>query len=164
MSSGSFSWPACPNCRTAEYRIERIARQEPGSAPSAPERAPLAGVSKTDAVVRIVRAAQEGVMLYSANVGGLFSAMRALRDAGFTTAEVKGQSLTRDKRLRDFAAGRIKVLALDATANCAGIDLQSLSDIIIYHDIPESVKEQIIGRGHRVNRATNLAVHCLWAA
>jgi len=76
--------------------------------------------------------------------------------------EVKGQSRTRDKRLRDFASGATKVLALDATVNCAGIDLQSLSDIIIYHDMPDTVKEQIIGRGHRVNRAAPLAVHCLW--
>jgi hypothetical protein len=88
--------------------------------------------------------------------------MRALREAGHTVEEVKGQSRTRDKRLRDFAAGTIKVLALDATVNCAGIDLQSLSDIIIYHDMPDPVKEQIIGRGHRVNRAAPLTVHCLW--
>ena len=88
--------------------------------------------------------------------------MRALREAGHRVEEVKGQSRTRDKRLREFAAGQIKVLALDATINCAGIDLQSLSDVIIYHDMPESVKEQIVGRGHRVNRRADLTVHCLW--
>jgi hypothetical protein len=158
----------CPNCRSSEFRIERIAHAATGAvaangpqappAPPAPARVP----TKTDAVLRIVREAQQGVMLYSTHLAGLHSAMRALRDAGHTVEEVKGQSRTRDKRLRDFASGSTKVLALDATVNCAGIDLQSLSDIIIYHDMPDPVKEQIIGRGHRVNRAAPLTVHCLW--
>ena len=118
--------------------------------------------TKTDVVLEIVAAARGGVMLYSSNLVGLRRAIHALRAAGHTTEEVKGQSRTRDKRLRDFASGSTKVLALDATLNCAGIDLQALSDIIIYHDMPEPVKEQIVGRGHRVNRAAPLTVHCLW--
>jgi hypothetical protein len=176
----------CPNCRSSEFRIERIANGAAGPngtngaagaagaagpngangpvpVPVPPAPAPPVQVpTKTDAVLRIVREAQNGVMLYSTHLAGLHSAMRALREAGHTVEEVKGQSRTRDKRLRDFAAGTIKVLALDATVNCAGIDLQSLSDIIIYHDMPDPVKEQIVGRGHRVNRAAPLTVHCLW--
>jgi hypothetical protein len=120
--------------------------------------------TKTDVVLEIVAAARGGVMLYSSHLVGLRRAMGALRAAGHKTEEVKGQSRTRDKRLRDFARGDTKVLALDATLNCAGIDLQSVSDIIIYHDMPESVKEQIVGRGHRVNRDAALTVHCLWPA
>jgi hypothetical protein len=161
----------CPNCRSSDFRIERIAGRPTGppaggppaaSGPSAQPAQPVQVPTKTDAVLRIVREAQQGVMLYSTHLAGLHSAMRALREAGHAVEEVKGQSRTRDKRLRDFAAGTIKVLALDATVNCAGIDLQSLSDIIIYHDMPDPVKEQIIGRGHRVNRAAPLTVHCLW--
>jgi hypothetical protein len=182
----------CPNCRSSDFRIERIANGANGTngaagaagaagpngtngaagaagangpvAPLGPPvpMAPVQVPTKTDAVLRIVREAQNGVMLYSTHLAGLHSAMRALREAGHTVEEVKGQSRTRDKRLRDFAAGTIKVLALDATVNCAGIDLQSLSDIVIYHDMPDPVKEQIVGRGHRVNRAAPLTVHCLW--
>lgn len=153
----------CPNCRSSDFRIERIAGPNGNAGPSAGPPVPPARVpTKTDAVLRIVGEAQHGVMLYSTHLSGLHSAMRALRDAGHTVEEVKGQSRTRDKRLRDFASGAVKVLALDATVNCAGIDLQSLSDIIIYHDMPDPVKEQIIGRGHRVNRAAPLTVHCLW--
>ena len=166
----------CPNCRSSDFRIERIAGRPTGPSaggptgpagpsaggPTGPSAQPVQVPTKTDAVLRIVREAQQGVMLYSTHLAGLHSAMRALREAGHAVEEVKGQSRTRDKRLRDFAAGTIKVLALDATVNCAGIDLQSLSDIIIYHDMPDPVKEQIIGRGHRVNRAAPLTVHCLW--
>jgi hypothetical protein len=161
----------CPNCRSPDFRVERIAGGAPVANGNGNVNGAVAGGSgppvqvptKTDAVLRIVREAHRGVMLYSTHLAGLHSAMRALRDAGHTVEEVKGQSRTRDKRLRDFASGATKVLALDATVNCAGIDLQSLSDIIIYHDMPGPVKEQIIGRGHRVNRAAPLTVHCLWA-
>jgi hypothetical protein len=151
----------CPNCRGEAFRIERIAAPDAPDAP--PPRAPVERAeTKTAAVLRIVREATAGVMLYSTHLAGLYAAMRALREAGHRVEEVKGQSRTRDKRLREFAAGEIKVLALDAALNCAGIDLQSLSDIVIYHDMPESVKEQIVGRGHRVNRPAQLNVHCLW--
>ncbi len=153
----------CPACRSGEYRVERIA--VPGGEARRRE-APARGrvPTKTDVVLQIVAAARGGVMLYSSHLVGLRRAMGALRAAGHKTEEVKGQSRTRDKRLRDFARGDTKVLALDATLNCAGIDLQSVSDIIIYHDMPESVKEQIVGRGHRVNRDAALTVHCLWPA
>lgn len=149
----------CPACRSDEYRIERIA--VPGAA-AAPPVARTRVPTKTDVVLEIVAAARGGVMLYSSNLVGLRRAIHALRAAGHKTEEVKGQSRTRDKRLRDFASGSTKVLALDATLNCAGIDLQALSDIIIYHDMPETIKDQIVGRGHRVNRAAALTVHCLW--
>jgi hypothetical protein len=159
----------CPNCRGEGFRVERIAvaaaaAAEPAPPAPSPAEAAERATTKTEAVVRIVRDARAGVMLYSTHLAGLHAAMRALRTEGHRVEEVKGQSRTRDKRLREFAAGEIKVLALDATINCAGIDLQSLSDVIIYHDMPESVKEQIVGRGHRVNRRADLTVHCLWAA
>jgi hypothetical protein len=156
---------ACPSCRSAEFRIERIAQPEAAQAAQPQAQAavpPLRGATKTEEIVRIVAAARGGVMVYSCHVAGLRRAIAALREAGHTTEEIKGQSCTRDKRLRDFASGAIKVLALDATLNCAGIDMQSLSDVVIYHEMPDSVKEQIVGRGHRVNRSATLNVHCLW--
>jgi hypothetical protein len=155
---------ACPACRSSDFRIEKIATDstQPHARVIGPlqERRP----TKADEVVRIVAGARGGVMVYSCHLTGLRRSICALREAGHTTEEIKGQSTTRDKRLRDFASGAVKVLALDATLNCAGIDLQSLTDIIMYHDMPDSVKEQIIGRGHRINRTGVLTVHCLWEA
>jgi hypothetical protein len=153
----------CPQCRERSFRLEPI--QCGGEAAAAGAPAPRqwpACATKAQTVLEIVRAAPAGVLLYSSYVAGLRRAIALLREAGVVVGELKGRSTVRDRRLRDFADGAIKVLALDATLNCAGLDLLELSDIVIYHEMAESVTEQIVGRGRRVNRALPLRVHRLW--
>jgi hypothetical protein len=151
----------CPSCRGEGFRAEKIAT---GAADAAAERAAPSPrrATKVEQSELIVAAAERGVLVYSSHTTGLAALENRLRDAGLQTAEVKGMSSSRDKTLASFARGQTKVLLLDATLNCAGIDLQHVSDIIIYHDMNERLKHQIIGRGRRINRTSPLNVHYLW--
>ena len=155
--------PRCPCCSAHFFRVEKIATAEQQERPTAP-RAALRNPTKIEQCESIIAAASGGVLVYSSHTNGLAALGHKLRESGFSTSEVKGMSTTRDKALASFARSQIKVLLLDATLNCAGIDLQQVSDIILYHDMHDKMKQQIVGRGRRINRTSPLSVHHLWRA
>jgi hypothetical protein len=165
---------ACPACRAPNVRLIRIATPAPeaaeaveaGEAGEAVEAVEAVAArpelkSKAATVLEIVTAARAGVLIYSTHVGGMYTIRNKLDEAGVSHSELQGRSTMRDKALRSFRAGSVKVLFLSASENCAGIDLPGVSDIILYHQMPESTHTQIVGRGRRISRTEPLAVHSL---
>lgn len=171
---------ACPACRAPNVRLIRIATPAPEAGEASEGQAGEAGEAsegqageaaapaprpelrtKAATVLEIVAAARAGVLIYSTHVGGMYTIRNKLDEAGVSHSELQGRSTTRDKALRCFRAGSVKVLFLSASENCAGIDLPGVSDIILYHQMPESTHTQIVGRGRRISRAEPLAVHSL---
>jgi superfamily II DNA or RNA helicase len=159
----------CPACRVEGARLIPIATAEtaqPAETPPAPEPEPVPPAApalrtKAEAVLAIVTAARAGVLVYSTHVSGMYTIRNKLDEAGVSHSELQGRSTTRDKALRKFRAGDTKVLFLSASENCAGIDLPGVSDIVLYHRMPESTHAQIVGRGRRICRTEPLAVHTL---
>ena len=161
----------CPACRAEHVRLVRIAapeQAEPAQAaqaqaePAQAEQAPRAELkTKAATILAIVTAARAGVLVYSTHVSGMYSIRNMLNEAGVAHSELQGRSTTRDKALRKFRTGDVKVLFLNASENCAGIDLPGVSDIVLYHQMPESMHTQIVGRGRRICRTEPLAVHSL---
>ena len=45
--------------------------------------------------------------------------------------------------------------------NGAGINLEMATDIILYHEMPLAIREQVIGRALRIGRKEDLTVHNL---
>lgn len=55
-----------------------------------------------------------------------------------------------------------KILLINSSQNCAGLNLQFASDIIFFHKILDrNIESQVIGRGQRIGREYNLNVHYL---
>ena len=75
--------------------------------------------------------------------------------------ECKGAVRTREKVLREFKTGVFPILFLNSKYNGAGINIPETTDIIIYHNMPDSTKLQLIGRANRVGREIDLHVHNL---
>ena len=73
--------------------------------------------------------------------------------------ELTGTSITKNKKLKSFKEGDISVIFLNSRVNCAGINLEECTDIILYHDMDYNVQTQIIGRANRIGRKINLTVH-----
>lgn len=157
----------CPACRTPNVQMVRIsvpgaeAPATPATAETPATPAPPPVKSKTETILEIIAAASAGVLLYSDNVGGMYAIRNKLEEAGILHGELRGRSTTRDKALRVFRDGGVKVLFLNAGENCAGIDLPGVSDIILYHAMSPSTYTQIVGRGKRICRTEPLAVHSL---
>ena len=72
---------------------------------------------------------------------------------------LQGTKSTRDKIIRDFKNGSIKVLFLNSRKNGSGIDLPCTTDVILYHRMPLEIEEQCIGRGQRYGRKIPLNIH-----
>jgi hypothetical protein len=163
----------CPACRAPNVQMVRISvpgetadAETPAPAGTlAPATAPATATpqvqSKTETILAIIAAAVSGVLLYSDNVSGMYAIRNKLEEAGIVHGELRGRSTTRDKALRVFRDGGVKVLFLNAGENCAGIDLPGVSDIILYHAMSPSTYTQIVGRGKRICRTEPLAVHSL---
>lgn len=158
----------CPACRAEHVRLVRIAAPEHAQAADqaaeheAAQAEPRPELkTKAATILSIVNAARAGVLVYSTHVSGMYSIRSMLVEAGVSHSELQGRSTTRDKVLRKFRTGDVKVLFLNASENCAGIDLPGVSDIVLYHQMPESMHTQIVGRGRRICRTEPLAVHSL---
>ena len=75
--------------------------------------------------------------------------------------EIKGRSETREKIIKRFKEGDIKVIFLNSRNNGAGINLQECTDIILFHAMNHSIETQILGRANRIGRKSELYVHRL---
>ncbi len=75
--------------------------------------------------------------------------------------ELNGHKSTREKKLKLFKDGEYNVIFLNSRFNGAGINLEFVSDIILYHEMNTSLETQVIGRALRVGRDGPLYVHNL---
>jgi len=74
-------------------------------------------------------------------------------------AELSGQRSVRESKLEQFMCGKIKVIFLNSRFNGAGINLQNVDEIIMYHRMGEMLKTQVMGRALRIGRRDELIVH-----
>jgi hypothetical protein len=75
--------------------------------------------------------------------------------------EIKGSLTTRTTQINEYKTGKVNTIFLNTKNNGSGINLQSTTDIIIFHDMNESTITQIIGRANRIGRVDPLNVHYL---
>jgi SNF2 family DNA or RNA helicase len=86
---------------------------------------------------------------------------RLLKENNISFTLVKGSEKLRKKSIDSFKYGDTQVIFLNSNFNGAGINLQEASDIILYHKMTLSTKNQIIGRANRIGRTKPLQVHHL---
>ena len=86
---------------------------------------------------------------------------RELDDNKIDFVEISGTKATRDSKIRKFKEGKVNVVFLNSRFNGAGINLENATDIILYHDMPPSIREQVIGRALRIGREEDLTIHNL---
>ena len=84
-----------------------------------------------------------------------------LKEANIIFSVVIGNRKTRDQSIDNFKNGNARVIFLNSKFNGAGINLQEATDIILYHEMPASTQNQIIGRAKRIGRIEPLHVHHL---
>jgi len=75
--------------------------------------------------------------------------------------EISGSKATRDSKIKKFKEGKVNVVFLNSRFNGAGINLENATDIILYHEMPESIREQVVGRALRIGREEDLTIHNL---
>ena len=79
----------------------------------------------------------------------------------YSFSELKGSINKQNKIINDFKEGKIKILFLNSKNNGSGLNLQEVTDIVLYHKMDERSVSQIIGRSNRIGRTIPLNVHHL---
>jgi hypothetical protein len=75
--------------------------------------------------------------------------------------ELSGTKTVKDKILDRYRSGKDKIIFLNSKSNGAGINLEITTDIILFHDMKDDIKTQVIGRANRIGRKFDLNVHQL---
>lgn len=156
----------CPMCRST-VNIKDIVYINAGSSSQTDteekkeevENTPL---SKPKTVMDIVSKNKDKKFLIFSMYDESFSVIRReLDEHKMDFVEISGSKATRDAKIRRFKEGRVNIVFLNSQFNGAGINLEMATDIILYHEMPPSIQEQVIGRALRIGRKGDVTVHHL---
>jgi len=120
-------------------------------------------ITKLETVKKIIESNPNGKYILFSEFNPTFDAIKAaLTESNVSFAEVKGTSDAKQKYIRLFKEGKIKVLFLNSRNDGSGIDLPETTDIILYHKMSsENIETQVLGRALRLGRTSSLKVHRL---
>lgn len=88
-----------------------------------------------------------------------FSALPTILDKhNVNHSRLMGSSAHIDNVVKDFKAGHIKCLLLNARYFGSGLNMEFASNILIYHRMNPDLKKQVIGRAQRPGRTSPLEI------
>lgn len=124
---------------------------------------PTAYKTKSQTILDIILTNNSGKYIIYSDYSDTFDTLkRYLVENNLKYTEMKGVKSQREKSLENYRVGDVGVLLLTTLQYSAGIDLINTTDIILYHDMSESTKIQIIGRANRIGRTIPLKIHCMF--
>jgi len=87
---------------------------------------------------------------------------KALDDKGVSYMRLKGTAKQMDEIVQAFRTGNTQALLINSMVKCAGLNLEFMTDLIFCHLIHDkAIEGQVLGRGQRYGRTSNLRVHYL---
>jgi len=117
---------------------------------------------KLDVLIDIIQKKKDGSFLLFANYTETFNKIeKKFVEVGITYHILKGQSSTISKHINEYENKKVQVIMLNAQYFGAGMNLQTTTDLIIYHRFSSEMEEQIIGRAQRYGRKGTLNVYYL---
>lgn len=148
----------CPMCRTL-IRPENLIYINTSNTSIEYPRIPP---TKCEKLVDIITENRKGkFIIFSAFLDTINNIRNILTDSCIEFIEIKGRASTRERQIETFRNGDVNVLFLNSREKYTGIDLEFVSDIIIYHDMSNNIKSQIISRAVRIGRTIPLTMHFL---
>jgi hypothetical protein len=148
--------PCCPLCRTELYKEKFITY----STSENNYRNAFHCRTKQEIITDIINNRKESdKFIIFSNHDETFNKLKLFLNVKY--GDLKGKSEQKEKTLREFKTGEIKVLFLNAKESGAGLNLQETTDIILYHKMKEETEVQIIGRANRIGRKQPLKIHYL---
>lgn len=121
-------------------------------------------ISKQDKVYEIISngiCQNKKFLIFSMYDESFVIIRRILEMHNIDFVEISGSKATRDSKIKKFKENKVNVVFLNSRFNGAGINLETATDVILYHDMPQSIKDQVIGRALRIGREKPLTIHNL---
>lgn len=154
----------CPICRgeITPSQLIYLSSHEQGTNKTCDENKLVKKYTQLEKVLDIIKNNTRGKFLIFSAYDVTFKPIcKLLRLNNISYVQVKGTHSAREKSICDFKYGNTQVIFLNSNFNGAGINLQEATDIILYHEMPITTQNQIIGRANRIGRTIPLSVHHL---
>lgn len=153
----------CPFCKSALTK-DNVVITHRGTSFRPHERSSLP--TKTEAFEILVRELvsdpRKRVLVFSETDGTWTSVRRCLDAANISYQMVKGSCDEIRRVVAKFDTGEARVLLLHSSRTGSGLNLQSTTDVVLYHPPSSStIEQQIVGRANRSGRKGKLTVHVL---
>ncbi len=103
------------------------------------------------------------VLVFSNHASSFESIQKLLTERGIKWFCLSGVTSVLNKIVLDFENEPTNcALFVNSSQYCAGLNLQFATDIVyLHHMLDQTIREQVIGRGQRIGRSSNLNVHFL---
>jgi len=121
-------------------------------------------VSKQDKVLELVSTGifeNRKFLIFSMYDESFLIIRRVLQNHNIDFVEISGAKTTRDSKIKKFRENKVNVVFLNSRFNGAGINLETATDIILYHEMPQGIRDQVVGRALRIGREKSLTIHSL---
>lgn len=153
---------SCPICRTNIVLSELIYIQNENSTINNNNQNQKQILPKTEQIIDIIKANSNGkFLIFSEYEGSFLPICKVLETSNINFVVLKGNIMNRTTIINNYKNGNINVIFLNSSQDSAGINLQETTDIILYHQMASSTKNQIIARAERIGRTKELNVHQL---
>lgn len=119
-------------------------------------------ITKPEKIIEIINNNKDGKYLIFSDHNHSFNLISAiLKNNNIDFLQIRGNVTSRETNIQLFKDGKIPVIFLNSTIDCAGLNLQETTDIILYHEMSSDTQNQIIARANRIGRSVSLNVHHL---
>lgn len=159
----------CPMCRAAINIKELIyIKKDSSSEEKVEEKEEKKNIevklSKQDKVLEIVSkglSENKKFLIFSMYDESFSIIRRVFENNRINFVEISGTKASRDSKIKKFKENKVSVVFLNSRFNGAGINLENATDIILYHEMPQSIRDQVVGRALRIGRQEDLNIHNL---
>jgi Helicase conserved C-terminal domain len=150
---------ACAMCREPLASIQDL-QVMTETTPVAAEREPTATLLTKDAEFRrfVLENPAARILVFSSYDATFGTLSGILGDEGVSHAILQGSNNHITRLIRDFTAGKYRVLFLNSRNMGAGLNIPSTTHILLYHHMAVEMQNQIIGRAMRLGRTADLQV------
>lgn len=153
---------SCPLCRNKVDPSKLVYISSSSSSPTVSSSEKKSRVTKIDKTVELIKSNPQGkFLIYSDQNQTFLPLSNAFYENDICFVQMKGNIKSREKNLELFKSGEVPVIFLNSNSDSAGLNLTESTDIILYHQMPDSTENQIIGRANRIGRKYPLNVHHL---
>lgn len=98
------------------------------------------------------------ILVSSGPTGNYYELLKVANKQKLSVRQLTGNIQTKNKILDDFRKGVLNILYLPAYESGSGLNLIEVTDMILYHKMPNGIEDQVVGRCQRFGRTTPLNI------
>lgn len=154
----------CPICRqilnSKKYTV--IDKNAEEKIDDSAEDEQFSQIKKDDVLLRIldfILSDENSRIIICSNYAAAFDKIKQkIATLGIAADVISGSCGRVTNILNDFRSGEIRIILMDASHIASGLNIEFTTHIVMYNRFDKDLETQIIGRGHRIGRTTNLRI------